>query len=99
VSKLDDLRARYLALSHAIQTGVAYELPKDGRSATPKHLRTGLDIAMVEHGALVRLLIKKGLITEEEYFEEVIAGLEDEKRQYEERLQQLYGGKTKITLG
>lgn len=98
MSKIDELRKRYLALGHAIQTGVAYELEKEPRSGTPKHLRTGLNMAMVEHGALVRLLIKKGLITEEEYFEEVIAGLEDEKRGYEERLQALYGGKTKIKL-
>ncbi len=40
----------------------------------------------------------KGLFTEEEYFEELVKGVEDEKRLYEERLSARYGGKTKITL-
>jgi hypothetical protein len=53
---------------------------------------------MVEHGALVRVLISKGLFTEEEYFEELVKGVEDEKRLYEERLTQRFGGRTKITL-
>jgi hypothetical protein len=98
MTKIDDLRQRVAALSHAIQTGVAYDLEKSPSSGTPKHLRTGVNIAMVEHGALVRLLITKGLFTEEEYYEQLIAGLEDEKRTYEERLQALYGGRTKIKL-
>lgn len=100
MSTIDELRAQVAALSHAIQTGVAYELEKDPRSGTPKHLRTGVNIALVESGALVRLLVKKGLITEEEYYAELIAGLEDEKNTYERRVQALYGdgGKTTIKL-
>ena len=65
-------------------------------AASPKMLRTGVNLAMVEHGALVRLLIAKGLFTEEEYFEELVKGVEDEKRLYEERLSARFGGK--ITL-
>jgi hypothetical protein len=53
-------------------------------------------MAMIEHGALVRVLIAKGLFTEEEYFEELVKGVEDEKRLYEERLSARFGGK--ITL-
>lgn len=94
----EDLERRYHAAAHAVQAGVGMELNHDPASGTPKHLRTGLNLNMVSHGALVRLLIKQGLFTEEEYFAELVAGVEDEKRQYEERLSARYGGKTKITL-
>jgi hypothetical protein len=104
MSHRDDLQRRYEAAAHAVQAGVGMELEDDKRngntnsSATPKQLRTGINLAFVEHGALVRVLIAKGLFTEEEYFEQLVLGVEDEKRQYEERLSARYGGKTKITL-
>jgi transcription termination factor NusB len=104
VTKRDDLQRRYEAAAHAVQAGVGMELADDERhhntnsSASPKQLRTGVNMAMIEHGALVRILIAKGLFTEEEYFEELVKGVEDEKRLYEERLSARYGGRTKITL-
>jgi hypothetical protein len=96
MSKRDDEQRRYLAAAHAVQSGVAMELNDDPVSGTPKHLRTGLNMAMIEHGALVRVLIAKGLFTEAEYFAELVAGVEDEQRQYEARLSARHG--TKITL-
>jgi transcription termination factor NusB len=103
MTRRDDLQRRYEAAAHAVQAGVQMELNDDppsrsGSAVSPKMLRTGLNLAMVEHGALVRVLISKGLFTEEEYFEELVKGVEDEKRLYEERLTQRFGGKTKITL-
>jgi hypothetical protein len=102
MSNQDDLHQRYLAAAHAVQAGVQVELNDDppsrsGSAASPKMLRTGINLAMVEHGALVRLLIAKGLITNEEYMTELVAGVEDEQRQYEERLSSRFGG-TKIKL-
>lgn len=94
----DDLERRYHAAAHAVQSGVAMELHDDPASGSPKHLRTGLNMAMVEHGALARLLIAKGIITNEEYMAELVAGVEDEQRQYEERLTARHGGKTKVHL-
>ncbi len=99
MSKQDDFHTRYMAAAHAIQTGVAYTLEYDPSSGTPKHLRTGLDLRAAEHGALARLLIAKGVFTEDEYLEAIVLAVEEEKRAYEERLKQHYGGKTKITLG
>lgn len=101
MSTLDELNRRYLAAAHAVQAGVAMELNDDppsrsGSATSPKMLRTGINLAMVEHGALVRLLIKKGLITNEEYMAELVTGVEDEQRQYEERLSRRFG--SKITL-
>jgi hypothetical protein len=103
MTKRDDLQQRYLAAAHAVQAGVQMEMNDDpptrsGSPVSPKMLRTGLNLAMVEHGALVRLLIAKGLFTEEEYFEELVKGVEAEKVLYEERLTARFGGRTKITL-
>ena len=92
-----DFQSEYARLGHAIQTGVMYELEYDQRSGTPKHLRTGVNMVLVQVGALVRVLVAKGLITLEEYEQELLAGLEAEKKAYEERLSEKYGGK--ITLG
>lgn len=56
---------RYTAAAHAIQAGVAMELELDQREkgsagpASPKHLRTGVNMAMVHEGALANLLVTK----------------------------------------
>lgn len=94
-----DFDTRYLALAHAIQSGVALELADSPKGGTPKHLRTGLNLSKVEHGALVRLLIAKGVFTLEEYEAALLEGMEAEKRGYEERLSARHGGRTKVTLG
>ena len=93
-----DFHERYEVLGHAIQSGVALELNHDPASGTPKHLRTGLNLTKVEHGALVRLLISKGVFTLEEYEAELLKGLEAEKEAYEARLSARHGGRTKVTL-
>lgn len=93
---IQEKKERYMALTHAIQSGVAFELEKVPDSASPKHLRVGVNMAMVEHGALVGLLMKKGLITEDEYWDALLEGLEQEKVKYERILSDLYGGKITI---
>lgn len=103
MTKRDDLQRRYLAAAHAVQAGVAMELNDQPptilqSAASPKMLRTGLNLAMVEHGALIRTLIAKGVFTEEEYFEELVKGVEAEQAAYEERLSARYGSRTKIKL-
>lgn len=82
-----DLKDRYLAAMHGMQSGVATELTwgLDG-AATPKHLRVGLNGIMTDHGALVRLLIKNGVFTAQEYYEAIVEGAEMEHRRYENRL-------------
>ena len=87
---------RYLAAAHAMQTGVAMEMEHGSKDTTPKHLRTGVNSAMVEHSALAGLLISKGVITGEEYAEALAAGMERETKAYEDRLSEHIG--TKITL-
>lgn len=61
----------YLEALHAIQTGIAYSLGRGGHEGDPKHLRTGIDSALVNDAALARLLVKKGVFTLDEYTEEI----------------------------
>lgn len=90
---VEQKRQRYLALSHAMQTGVAHEMnfPERGDPTTPKHLRVGVNMAMVEHGALVQLLIARGLFTEAEYYDALNAAMEREVALYESRLSEMMG--------
>jgi len=82
---------RYLAACHAMQTGVKYEMESDAlrgavnSATTPKHLRVGVNSAMVSHTALVQLLISKGLLTEEEYYHSQALAMEVEVKRYEKR--------------
>lgn len=103
MTKREDLALRIARAAHAVQAGVQMELNDDpptrsGSACSPKMLRTGVNMAMIESGVLAKLLITKGVFTEEEYLEALAEGTEAEQRLYEERLTQRFGGKTKITL-
>jgi hypothetical protein len=88
---------RYLTATHAMQSGVALEIEMGSRQAEPKHLRVGVNSAMVDSSALAELLIAKGVITEDEYSEAIAAGMEREAKAYEHRLSGKLG--TNVTLG
>lgn len=88
---------RYLNASHAIQAAVGAEMTFNPNPTEPKHLRTGLNVMMVDHGAVVELLIQKGLFTYLEVMEAIADEMEEEKRSYERRLSEHYG--KLITLG
>ena len=77
---------RYVAAAHAMQSGVAVMMTRDGRSTSPKHLRVGINSALCNHAALVRLLIAKGLFTQEEYTKEVADEMEREKERDEKEI-------------
>lgn len=89
--------AEYARLLHAVQTGVAYAMERRPTEVAPKHLRTGLNGVMADVGSMGRLLIAKGVITHDEYFEAILDGLRREVASYERSLSDLYGG-AKITL-
>ena len=46
----------------------------------------GINAAMVEHGALIGLLLEKRLITMEEYYKALADKMEEEVQSYAERL-------------
>lgn len=87
---------RYVAATHAMQSGVAMKMNYDPSETTPKHLRVGVNAAMVEHSALARLLVRKGVITEEEYAAALADGMEAERDMYQQWLQQRLGGNIRL---
>jgi hypothetical protein len=94
---IDEEMQRYLAAMHAMQSGVAAKMSVDGSETSPKHLRVGINGAMSDHGALAKLLVDKGLISEEEYVTAIADGAEREQEAYEKFLSEHYG--RKVTLG
>ncbi len=82
--KWTDLGLSYEAAAHRMQTDVALKINNPAMNDTqPKHLRVGINSAMVRHAALAWLLIKKGIITEDEYREEVRLAMNHELSTYE----------------
>lgn len=83
---------------HGIQTGVAIEISHDLNNAhEPKHLRVGVNSALINDAALFRLLVKKGIITEEEYAEEVRLEANRELDRYENRIREIFNN-PEVTL-
>jgi hypothetical protein len=75
---------------HAMQSGVHATMMRMGGpgagDTSPKHLRVGVNSAMVQVTALVRLLVKKGLITVAEYEAELVDEMNAEADRYEAEL-------------
>ena len=85
---------RYLEASHGMMAGV--EFKRDKNDQTPKHLRVGVNTALVTQAALVELLIDKGLFTRLEYFTKLAECMERERDSYAEEIQAETGAK--VTL-
>lgn len=92
-----DKNMTYEQALHAMQSGVAMEMNNTSKDTEPKHLRVGINSAMINDAALIRLLIKKGLISMDEYLEEIRLETIREVERYEQRLTRYYG--KDITLG
>lgn len=95
---IEENRNRYMAAAHAMQTGVAYKMVSHPDETTPKHLRVGVNAAMADQSGLVRLLIEKGVFTEEEYVKAVADSMERERDLYQQWVNDHYGSDGKITL-
>jgi hypothetical protein len=99
MATLDELKERYRVACHAIQTGVKLIMEveaetKRGSSEpahSPKHLRTGINSALVDSSAIASLLIFKGVITEFEYCTAIAEAMEEEVERYEKELSEFYG--------
>lgn len=101
MNKADELRKqvaleRYTAAAHAMQTGVKFDQEAGSTDGTPKHLRTGINSAMVNNAAVARLLIAKGIFTEVEYFEAIADEMEKEVERYRRLLGEKLGGKVNL---
>lgn len=89
---------RYEAACHAMQSGVAATMDIQGRDpgTEPKHLRVGINSSMVEHSALVRLLMSKGIISNDEYLKALADGMEEEVKRYEADLYRKTGKQVRL---
>lgn len=87
---------RYDAACHAMQSGVLADHQGGSDDGNPKHLRVGVNSALVSVAATGRLLIDKGVITTDEYEAAMADAMEAEVREYELRLSARLG--TKVTL-
>lgn len=93
------MNKEYLAAAHAMQSGVAMDIEMNGEvaaGANPKHLRVGVNSAMVENSALWGLLLKKGIITEEEMTTALVEAHQAEAARYEAHLSAKLGKKVKL---
>jgi len=87
-----DQVARIGKLQHQVQSAVAFLMGKLGNSykeTQPKFLRVGVNSAMIETSALARLMLSKGIITNTEYFEMIIAVWTEERDNYQAQLTQI----------
>lgn len=94
----EEKKRRYLELCHAMQSGVAMMENYNPLPTTGKHLRVGVNAAMSDFGGLITLLIKKGVITDDEVLDAIIESMEREVKKYEEEIHRATGS-DKITLG
>jgi hypothetical protein len=91
---------RYDLHIRRMQTGVA-AVKADPNTAhhsetEPKHLRVGVNAALVDSGALAQLLIEKGIITREEYLKSLADAMEREANKYEKELSEFYSAEIKL---
>jgi hypothetical protein len=88
----------YHRLAHAMQSGVNIEQHYT-EQCSPKHLRVGVNSAMVEHSALCELLVDKGIITPTELFTAMILKMQAEVESYRLRIAEHMGvDPDKITM-
>jgi hypothetical protein len=81
----------YLDAAHAMQTGVAMLTHHDSREVDPKHLRVGVNSAMVNQAAIAKLLIGKGIITLEEYEKAICEEMNAEADRYQKIVREKLG--------
>ena len=90
------LTERCRIATRALRTGVKIRTAVDEREADPERLRCEMDLQDAEMVGLLRLLIKKGVLTRRELFEAVADSLEDAVASSGDDLTRHFG--SKVTL-
>ena len=91
-----ELYDKYLAAMHAMQAGVAMMMETDSKQTDPKHMRVGINSALISNTAVVDLLVEKGVITQVEFFQSLLKHAEMERDSYQQQISEKLG--TKVTL-
>lgn len=87
---------RYHAAAHAMQSGVVSLLTIQPELTEAKHVRVGINSAHVSIAALTRLLIEKGVFTDDEMHAALASEMDREVERLEGVLSNHFG--TKVTL-
>jgi hypothetical protein len=95
------MREVYDNLMHAMQTGVKFLMEIVPTTVThgecsPKHLRVGVNSALIDSAAVATLCMRKGIFTEEEYTAALVEFATNDVKSYTKKLEQLTG--KKVTL-
>jgi|SRR5882762_1331381 len=91
-------KERYVAAMHGVQSGVAMKMNWDTKETEPKSLRVGVNSALVDFSALQKLLIDKGIITEDELYSALADMAELEVASYEDEINSHYNTNWTIEL-
>lgn len=91
-----ELHGQYIGHGHGVQSGIAMRMELDPTFATPKDIRVGLDTSKADMGGLVNLLIQKGVFTDVEYMEAIVASMKQEKERWEADLSERLGGRAVV---
>lgn len=93
--KLVDLGLTYEQAAHGVQTAIKHRMDTEDRSShdfvSQKHLRTGIDMSKADMLGLAYLLIKRGVITQEEYVEAMRLAANHELNMHETEARQRTG--------
>jgi hypothetical protein len=85
---------RYMRAVKRMQSGVA--ILNDPDDGSPKHIRVGINSAMVNADAFLHLLVDKGVCTVEEFQKYLADSAEREAARYEAFVQEKYGSNFKL---
>lgn len=91
----EEQAAKLQELGHRVQSGIAFfEGQRDllgtrYAEVEPKHLRVGVNSALIETSSLARVMFRKGLMTSEEYFDALIESWEQEVDSYREKVKRV----------
>ena len=83
-----------MAAMHGVQSAVMVEIDRAGErvaGADAKHLRTGINACLVDSGAIGKLLIDKGIFTQDEYLAAVADAAEAELARMTEHVRRVTG--------
>lgn len=68
---IEQLDREIRAYQHAVQTGIVIvnDLADQRGECSPKHLRVGVNSALIDSSAVVKVLVEKGIITHIEFLQ------------------------------
>lgn len=96
--QLAQVLTRYQEAQRAMRAGVTLRLDSEPVHVNPKSLRIDVNSAMVEHAALVGMLLDGGVFTKLQYFTALAEAMERERDSYRLWANRRFDTTTNVTL-